>query len=71
MFFVNIGDSEVSSIVINESEAEGEEARQFLEDVRVTFPQVCVLNTVQSMLRVHQLYYTLLINPLTRLYVWM
>uniref|UniRef100_A0A5B7A4E3 Cyclic nucleotide-binding domain-containing protein n=1 Tax=Davidia involucrata TaxID=16924 RepID=A0A5B7A4E3_DAVIN len=35
-----IGDSEVASIVINESEAEGEEARKFLEDVRVTFPQV-------------------------------
>ncbi|XP_021821170.1 sodium/hydrogen exchanger 8 isoform X1 [Prunus avium] len=31
-----IGDSEV----INESEAEGEEAKNFLEDVRVTFPQV-------------------------------
>ncbi|KAI8538634.1 hypothetical protein RHMOL_Rhmol09G0119600 [Rhododendron molle] len=35
-----IGDSEVSSMVINESEVEGEEARQFLEEVRVTFPQV-------------------------------
>ncbi|XP_058184288.1 sodium/hydrogen exchanger 7 isoform X4 [Rhododendron vialii] len=35
-----IGDSEVSSMVIKESEAEGEEARQFLEEVRVTFPQV-------------------------------
>ncbi|XP_008220964.1 PREDICTED: sodium/hydrogen exchanger 8 isoform X1 [Prunus mume] len=35
-----IGDSEVASIVINESEAEGEEAKKFLEDVRVTFPQV-------------------------------
>ncbi|KAK9277152.1 hypothetical protein L1049_006691 [Liquidambar formosana] len=35
-----IGDSEIASIVINESEAEGEEARNFLEDVRVTFPQV-------------------------------
>ncbi|KAJ4974131.1 hypothetical protein NE237_007305 [Protea cynaroides] len=35
-----IGGNEVTSIVINESETEGEEARQFLEDVRVTFPQV-------------------------------
>ncbi|CAK7326876.1 unnamed protein product [Dovyalis caffra] len=34
------GDSDIASIVINESEAEGEEARKFLEDVRVTFPQV-------------------------------
>ncbi|CAK9163719.1 unnamed protein product, partial [Ilex paraguariensis] len=33
-------DSEIASIVINESEAEGEEARKFLEEVRVTFPQV-------------------------------
>ncbi|RVW27591.1 Sodium/hydrogen exchanger 7 [Vitis vinifera] len=33
-------DSEIASTVINESEAEGEEARKFLEDVRVTFPQV-------------------------------
>ncbi|KAM7484764.1 hypothetical protein LguiA_000773 [Lonicera macranthoides] len=35
-----IGDSEVSSLVINESETEGEEPKKFLEDVRVTFPQV-------------------------------
>ncbi|KAL2557784.1 Sodium/hydrogen exchanger 7 [Forsythia ovata] len=35
-----IGDSEIASIVIRESEQEGEEARNFLEDVRVTFPQV-------------------------------
>ncbi|KAK1313564.1 Sodium/hydrogen exchanger 7 [Acorus calamus] len=35
-----IGDSEIASTVINESRAEGEEARKFLEDVRVTFPQV-------------------------------
>ncbi|KAB1216544.1 Sodium/hydrogen exchanger 7 [Morella rubra] len=35
-----LGDSDVASIVINESEAEEEEARKFLEDVRVTFPQV-------------------------------
>lgn len=27
-------------MVINESEEEGEEARKFLEEVRVTFPQV-------------------------------
>lgn len=37
----SLGDSEIASSVINESEAEGEEARKFLEDVRVTFPQVC------------------------------
>lgn len=35
-----IGDSDIASTVINESEAEGEEARKFLEDVRETFPQV-------------------------------
>ncbi|XP_050231832.1 sodium/hydrogen exchanger 8-like [Mercurialis annua] len=35
-----IGDSEVASLVITESEAEGEEAREFLEDVRATFPEV-------------------------------
>ncbi|XP_026662993.1 sodium/hydrogen exchanger 7 isoform X2 [Phoenix dactylifera] len=35
-----IGDSEIATTVINESNAEGEEARKFLEDVRVTFPQV-------------------------------
>ncbi|XP_043695377.1 sodium/hydrogen exchanger 8 isoform X2 [Telopea speciosissima] len=43
-----IGENEVTSIVINESDTEGEEARQFLEDVRVTFPQVLhVLKTRQ------------------------
>ncbi|CAN0890974.1 Sodium/hydrogen exchanger 7 [Linum grandiflorum] len=35
-----IGDSDIASTVICESEAEGEDARKFLEDVRVTFPQV-------------------------------
>ncbi|KAK9935635.1 hypothetical protein M0R45_022729 [Rubus argutus] len=35
-----IGDSDVASIIINESEAEAEEAKKILEDVRVTFPQV-------------------------------
>ncbi|KAK2965023.1 hypothetical protein RJ639_029518 [Escallonia herrerae] len=35
-----IGDSEVASIIINESEVQGVEAKKFLEDVRVTFPQV-------------------------------
>nr|APR62626.1 Na+/H+ antiporter [Ricinus communis] len=35
-----VGDSEVASTVITESEAEGEEAREFLEDVRATFPEV-------------------------------
>ncbi|KAH7570798.1 hypothetical protein JRO89_XS05G0192200 [Xanthoceras sorbifolium] len=35
-----IGDSSIASIAIEESKVEGEEARKFLEDVRVTFPQV-------------------------------
>ncbi|XVF85519.1 hypothetical protein PTKIN_Ptkin17bG0123900 [Pterospermum kingtungense] len=35
-----IGASVIASIVINESEAEGEEAKKFLEDVRKSFPQV-------------------------------
>ncbi|XP_050375033.1 sodium/hydrogen exchanger 7 isoform X5 [Argentina anserina] len=35
-----IGDSDIATIIINESLAEGEEANEFLEDVRVTFPQV-------------------------------
>ncbi|XP_011024860.1 PREDICTED: sodium/hydrogen exchanger 8-like isoform X1 [Populus euphratica] len=44
-----IGDSGIASIVINESNAEGEEARKFLEDVRVTFPQVLrVVKTRQA-----------------------
>ncbi|KAF7827545.1 sodium/hydrogen exchanger 8 isoform X2 [Senna tora] len=44
-----IGDSDVSSVVINESVVEGEEARKFLEDVRVTFPQVLrVVKTRQA-----------------------
>ncbi|OIV91667.1 hypothetical protein TanjilG_26520 [Lupinus angustifolius] len=34
-----IGDSGVASAVINESLVEGEEARKFLEDVRITYPQ--------------------------------
>ncbi|PIA30112.1 hypothetical protein AQUCO_05700080v1 [Aquilegia coerulea] len=43
-----LGDNEIASLVINESEAEGEEARKFLEDVRVIFPQVLhVLKTRQ------------------------
>jgi len=42
--FIFLGGSDIASIVINESEAEGEEARKFLEDVRVTFPQVCEFN---------------------------
>lgn len=36
-----LGDSEIAAKVISESEQEGEEARNFLDDVRVTFPQVC------------------------------
>ncbi|RZC85741.1 hypothetical protein C5167_026412 [Papaver somniferum] len=35
-----IGDSEIASLVISESEAEGDEARKFLEEVRHTYPQV-------------------------------
>lgn len=43
-----IGDSEIALAIINESETEGEEAKKFLEDVRVTFPQVLrVLKTRQ------------------------
>nr|ACJ63441.1 salt overly sensitive 1 [Salicornia brachiata] len=44
-----VGDSEVSFAIINESEAEGEEARKFLEDGRITFPQVLrVVKTRQA-----------------------
>ncbi|KAJ4915789.1 Sodium/hydrogen exchanger 8 [Raphanus sativus] len=43
-----LGNSHIASIVINESELEGEEAKQFLEDVRHSFPQVLsVLRTRQ------------------------
>ncbi|XP_073024487.1 sodium/hydrogen exchanger 8-like isoform X2 [Primulina eburnea] len=35
-----IGNSEIAATVDRESEGEGEEAKKFLEDVRVTFPQV-------------------------------
>ncbi|GLU10794.1 hypothetical protein SLE2022_275760 [Rubroshorea leprosula] len=35
-----LGDSSIARKVINESLAEGGEARKFLEDVRLTFPQV-------------------------------
>ncbi|KAF5191355.1 Sodium/hydrogen exchanger [Thalictrum thalictroides] len=43
-----LGDNEIAALVIDESEAEGEEARKFLEDVRVIFPQVLrVLKTRQ------------------------
>ena len=41
----SVGDSDVASAVINESVVEGEEARKFLENIRVTYPQVCELNT--------------------------
>ncbi|KAI4308480.1 hypothetical protein L6164_031554 [Bauhinia variegata] len=44
-----IGDIDFVSIVKNESLAEGEEAEKFLQDVRVTFPQVLrVLKTRQA-----------------------
>ncbi|CAI9096868.1 OLC1v1033109C1 [Oldenlandia corymbosa var. corymbosa] len=35
-----IGDSEIASLVLKESEEEGEEPKKFLEEVRVSFPQV-------------------------------
>ncbi|KAL3502151.1 hypothetical protein ACH5RR_036600, partial [Cinchona calisaya] len=35
-----IGDGEIASLVIKESEEEGEEAKKFLEEIRVSFPQV-------------------------------
>ncbi|KAK7370031.1 hypothetical protein VNO80_12082 [Phaseolus coccineus] len=38
--YSSVGDSDVASAVINESVVEGEEARKFLEDVNVTYPQV-------------------------------
>jgi hypothetical protein len=41
-FASSSGDSEVARIVVDESTAAGEEAKKFLEDVRVTFPQVVV-----------------------------
>jgi hypothetical protein len=41
-FACSSGDSEVARIVIDESTAAGEEAKKFLENVRVTFPQVVV-----------------------------
>ncbi|KAL6566292.1 Son of sevenless 1 [Orobanche gracilis] len=45
----HLGDSEIAAMVIRESEQEGEEARKFLEDVRVTFPQVLhVVKTRQA-----------------------
>ncbi|XP_027344134.1 sodium/hydrogen exchanger 8 isoform X2 [Abrus precatorius] len=44
-----IGDSDVATAVINESVVEGEEARKFLEDVHVTYPQVLrVVKTRQA-----------------------
>ncbi|CAN0911536.1 Sodium/hydrogen exchanger 7 [Linum grandiflorum] len=43
------GDSDAASTVINESYAEGEDAREFLEKIRVTFPQVLyVINMRQA-----------------------
>ncbi|KAF3611467.1 hypothetical protein DY000_02045320 [Brassica cretica] len=41
-----LGNSDIASFVINESEVEGEEAKQFLEDVRDSFPQV--LNALKT-----------------------
>ncbi|PNX82994.1 sodium/hydrogen exchanger 7-like protein, partial [Trifolium pratense] len=43
------GDSDIASAVINESVAEGEEARKFLEDVNLRYPQVLrVVKTRQA-----------------------
>ncbi|VVA91333.1 unnamed protein product [Arabis nemorensis] len=43
-----LGNSDIASTVTNESEVEGEEAKQFLKDVRDSFPQVLsVLKTRQ------------------------
>ncbi|KAL0723481.1 hypothetical protein Bca4012_038080 [Brassica carinata] len=43
-----LGNSDIASIVINESEVQGQEAKQFLVDVRDSFPQVLnVLKTRQ------------------------
>ncbi|KAF9625219.1 hypothetical protein IFM89_020805, partial [Coptis chinensis] len=61
-----LGDSEIASVVINESEAEGEEARKYLEDVRVIFPQVGLLEE-KEMIHLHDAVQTdlkkLLRNP--------
>lgn len=46
--YSSVGDSDIASAVIDESVAEGEEARKFLEDVNVTYPQVCLLNMPSS-----------------------
>ena len=35
------GDSEIASLVIRKSEEEGEEAKRFLEEFRLSSPQVC------------------------------
>lgn len=37
---LNTGESEVTEAVIQESEAQAQHARLFLEDVRLSFPQV-------------------------------
>lgn len=43
-----IGESEIAEIVIRESEAEEASARNFLEDIRLTFPEVlCIVKTKQ------------------------
>lgn len=43
-----VGDSGIASVVIEESKVEGEDARKFLEDVRVNFPQVCKISEFYS-----------------------
>lgn len=37
------GESEIASLVITESDVEGEEAKKILEDIHLTFPEVCKL----------------------------
>lgn len=38
---LQLGESAIATTIIKETDAEEEEARKFLEDARVTFPQVC------------------------------
>lgn len=40
------GESEIANTVINESNAEEEDAKKFLEEVRISFPQVCLTQNV-------------------------
>jgi hypothetical protein len=42
LLLLSSGDNEIARVVIDESNAVGEEARKFLEEVRRTYPQVCI-----------------------------